>query len=320
MNIGVFLSTTSEKFEKRKYLESFYDGINSSNDTCFLTKSKDYIECDVAVIFGFYGINFGDIHHVRKNVYVEHTLKQNKKCIFIDADLLKHSGKHDQNTNTHVRLSYGSIFFDKAEHFNSNCDSVRWNMIRKEKGINLLDYRTHGDHILICLNSNPYFGKGWSAGKLNIYDWAKTTIKKIRKYSNKRILIRFHPNAKIDEQKTIPVKDFLHLDANLYFSGGIDLKNRHVISGTTLQEDCQNAWACVVHNTSASVIPIIQGVPVFTENKNCPVYNIANHNFADLAHPKLIDRTQWLNDISYCLWSYEEIKDGTLWKRWKNYL
>lgn len=319
MNVGVFLSTTSEKFEKRKYLEAFYDGINSSKDTCFLTKSKNYVDCDIAIIFGFYGINFGDIHHVRKNVYVEHTLKQNKKCIFIDADLFKHAGAKDQNINTHVRLSYGSIFFDQAEHFNQNCDSSRWNLIQEQKGIKLKKYRTQGDHILICLNSNPHFGKGWSAGKLDIYDWAKITIKKIRKYSNKRILIRFHPNAKPDEQKSIPIKDFLRIDPNLYFSGGIN-KDKHTILNTSLQDDCQNAWACIVHNTSASVIPVLEGIPVFTENKNCPVYNIANHKFSDLINPHLLDRTQWLNDTAYCLWSYEEIKDGILWNRWRSYL
>ena len=321
MNIGVFLSTTSEKFEKKKYLESFYEGINMwKKDTCFLTKSKEYVDCDIAIIFGFYGINLGDIHTTRKNIYLEHTVKRNKKCIFIDADLLKHSGKKDQTINTHVRISYDSIFFDKAKHFNANSDNTRWDIIRKQKGIDLLDYRTTGDHILVCLNSNPYFGKGWSAGKLNIYDWAKSTIQEIRQHTDMKIILRFHPNGKSEEQKVIPINDLINIGKNIFFSGGIEMKNRRIISNTSLQQDCQNAWACVVHNTSASVIPILYGVPVFTKNRGCPVYQIANHNLADLSNPKLIDRTQWLNDVAYCLWSYEEIKDGTLWQRWRAHL
>lgn len=320
MNIGVFLATTSDKFEKRKYLDAFYDGINNfSNDTCFLTKSKEYVDCDIAVIFGFYGINLGDIHHVRKNVFLEQT-KKNRKCIFIDADLFKHSGSKDQNINTHIRLSYGSVFFDEAEHFNHNCDPSRWNLIRNQKGIHLQDYRKTGDHILVCLNSNPYLGKGWSAGKLNIYSWAKNTVQEIRKHTDRKIIVRFHPNEKPEEQKNIPLNDFLKLTNNIHFSGGVDIKHKKVISNTSLKEDCQDAWACVVHNTSASVIPILSGIPVFTKDKNCPVYSISNHNLATINNPKLIDRTQWLYNTAYCLWSYEEIKDGTLWKRWRPYL
>ncbi len=102
-----------------------------------------------------------------------------------------------------------------------------------------------------------------------------------------------------------------------YFSGGVDSDHSKVIQRTSLDDDCNNAWACVVHNTSASTTPIINGIPVFTSETTCPVYKVANHSYKDLENPKLIDRTQWLNDTAYSLWHYDEIRTGALWRRFR---
>lgn len=321
MKVGVFLSTVSENPEKRKYLDGFYSGINRNRiDRCFLSKGNDYRECDLAIIFGFYGINMGNIHKARKHIYTEHTIKRKKNCIFVDADLFRFLGENTEDT-THVRVCYQSIFFDKSIHFNDNSDNSRWNLIKKRKGITVSDYREDGEHILICLNSNPYVGKGWSAGNVNIYDWAEKAIHEIRQETNRDIILRFHPNEKDEEQQKIPIKRFLLAGGpNTYFSGGVDVDHNNVIRKTSLQDDCKNAWACVVHNTSASTTPIINGIPVFTIEKTCPVYKIANHNLKHLNNPKLPDRTQWLNDTAYCLWNYHEIKSGIIWNRYRDYL
>ncbi len=319
MKVGIFLSTTSENKEKRKYLEAFGDGIkNKSQDRFFITTSTKYIECDLAVIFGFYGLSVGEVHKVRKNIYTEHTIKRKKNCVFIDADLFKFLGNQKPKENTHVRISYGSIFFDKALHFNENSNSRRWDLIKQEKEITLNPYRDNGEHILICLNSNPYVGKGWSAGNMDIYQWAEQTIKTIRSETNRPILLRFHPNAKEEEQKKIPIEKFITAASqDIKFSGGISLQNSLVINNTSLVNDCQNAWACIVYNTSASVTPIICGIPVFTELKNCPVYPIANHDLSKIENPILRSREQWLYDAAYSLWTYDEIKRGEVWKRFR---
>lgn len=322
MNIGIFLATASENNDKSKFLYGFDEGISIIGaDKHFITKSSIYKECDIAVIFGFYGVNLGEIHKIRKHIYTEHT-KRGKQCIFIDADLFRFSGsqKLQINSNVHVRLSFGSIFFNKALHFNENSDSTRWELLKNRKGIELLDYKSDGDYVLICLNSNPYIGKGWSAGDTDMYDWALSTIRKIRRYTDKDIVIRFHPNAKDSDQKNIPIQRFLDISANIKFSGGINIDNDNVINGTTLTDDCVNASACIVHSTSASVTPILCGVPVFTRNKNCPVYNIANHDILSITNPEKINREQWLFDTSYSLWNYEEIKSGIVWERFRKRL
>lgn len=320
MKVGIFLATTSENKEKKKYLDAFAEGIQNSGsrDQCFSTKSPGYKDCHVAVIFGFYGLNLGNVHKVRKSIYTEHTIKRKRNCIFIDADLFKNIGHNETKDTTHVRISYGSIFFDEAFHFNENSDQKRWNLIKKRKQIDLLDYRTDGEHVLICLNSNPHLGRGWSAGKTNIYNWAESTITEVRKHTDRKIIVRFHPNAKDEQQQKVPIEKFIQAAGeNIFFSGGIDVKSSLVMPNTTLVNDCVNAWACIAHNTSAVITPVVCGIPVFTSMPNCPIYPIANHKIKYINNPVLIDREQWLNDAAYCLWNYNEIKDGTVWKRFR---
>lgn len=318
MKVGIFFNTSSPNIEKKKYLDGFLEAAKYfKKDTFIPVTGNKYVDCDIAIVFGFYGVNMGELHKIRKLIYHQHT-KKGKKCIFIDADLFRFIGT---NENTHVRISYKSIFFNEAIHFNEVYDDQRWNLIKERKGITLSDYKTKGSHILICLNSNPYVGRGWSAGKTDIYDWAEKTIVDIRQYSEKPILLRFHPNTKEEDQKKIPLERFLKCaQNNIIFSGGVNSKSNLVIPNTSLIDDCQKAQVCVVHNTSASTTPIIYGVPVFTNDLNCPVYDIANHDLSKIEKPTFIPREDWLHKTSYCLWNYKEIKSGIVWERFRQRL
>ena len=80
-------------------------------------------------------------------------------------------------------------------------------------------------------------------------------------------------------------------------------------------DDCRNAHACVVYNSSASVICILNGIPVFTNRRDCPVYPIANKDINNLENPILYDRRQWLYDTSYSLWTKAEMELGIPWRR-----
>ena len=47
---------------------------------------------------------------------------------------------------------------------------------------------------------------------------------------------------------------------------------------------------------------------------------MANKNLNNIETPEYPDRTQWLNDLGYKLWSEKEIRDGTVFKRFKDKL
>ena len=47
---------------------------------------------------------------------------------------------------------------------------------------------------------------------------------------------------------------------------------------------------------------------------------VANINLNNLEDPVLHDRQKWLERISMCHWSFDELKDGTAWKFMRNYI
>jgi hypothetical protein len=47
---------------------------------------------------------------------------------------------------------------------------------------------------------------------------------------------------------------------------------------------------------------------------------VANTVLEDIENPKYPDRTQWVNDLGYKQWTVEEIRDGTVFKRFKSKL
>jgi len=321
MKVGIFLGTTGGK-SKLAYLHAFADGIKKYGDIAILHEGRKYISCDIALIFGFYGKNLGDLHKTRKLIFSKHT-NAGKKCIFLDADLLRFAGEiraeRADDPTQHLRVSYGSIYPGEAEYFNKNSDSKRWNLLASRKKINLRPYRKDGGHILICLNSSAKHGRGWSTHGRDIEPWLYKTIEEIRSITNRPIRIRFHPNAKDNVKKNRPWKR-LSKYGNITFSGGISAKTREVVPSTTLLQDCEGAWASVVYNTSASVIPVISGIPLFTNRKDCASYNVANHNLQNIESPTFPDRQQWLNNLAYSLWNISEMKSGTVWARFRGNL
>ena len=83
-----------------------------------------------------------------------------------------------------------------------------------------------------------------------------------------------------------------------------------------MQDDCKNAWGCAVYNTSASVIPILEGIPLFSSDRSCISYQVSNDNINSLINnPYMPDRTQWLSNIAYSIWNVKEMSDGIVWKR-----
>ncbi len=319
MKVGIFLNTTSGS-AKQEYMMKFAEGVKRSRDTPLYIRGNQYVDCDIALIFGFYCKNLNKTHLLRRKVYLEQS-KRNKKCIFIDADLFRFAGKIVANKSSdpshHVRLAYGSIYPGEAEYFNCDSPPDRWNLIRKRKKIDLLEWRKSGDHILICANSDPEYGSGWATRGVGMTKWLKKTVKEIRSITDRPIIIRYHPNAKEAVKKNRPWQSLTKYK-NIKFSGGIisnDKNSKFIIKNTSVKDDCINAHACVVYNTSASVISIINGIPVFTERLDCPVSQIANKKIKNIENPILYDRSQWLYNASYSIWTKEEMSRGLPWKR-----
>ena len=85
-------------------------------------------------------------------------------------------------------------------------------------------------------------------------------------------------------------------------------------------EALNNCHAFVTNNSTASVDSCVRGVPTFVTSDLALCWPVANTNLEDIENPKYPDRTQWVNDLGYKMWSIKEIRDGTVYKRFKSKL
>ena len=80
MKVGIFLKTTGPG-EKQRVLLDFAKGVEKVKSDQLLVSSKyEYADCDIAVIFGFFGKNRGNTQNFRKTIYDTHTARK-KHCI-----------------------------------------------------------------------------------------------------------------------------------------------------------------------------------------------------------------------------------------------
>lgn len=293
--------------EKVNLLRFFSDGIIKSKDKLIDINDYKYKPSDVAVIQGWIGFNAGSSPHLNlRNEIIQNQLKIKKNVLTADSNLFLYANTSNE-PHHYLRYSLNGVFPDFGIYFDKIVDPKRWQQISKDLNISLKDYRSNGNHILLCLQRNG----GWSMGSLNIQDWAIETIKTIRQYSDRPIIIRPHPGDKQSKEILMPG----HPKCKLPFS-----KNILLSSNKNLTEDLKNCWAAVNYNSSPVVGAAIEGVPIFVIDKlKSQCAEIAN-DLINIENPTLFDRQQWVERISMCHWKFEELSDGSAWIHMRNYL
>lgn len=321
MKIAIYLDTSSSPL-KSQVLRSFGKGIQKSKeDKVIYVKGRKLVQADIAVILGFFGTSQASVtdttHDIRKKIYYEQ-LRRKKNVIFIDRDFFCDIGKKVKNqTDPHhfFRVSYGSIYFNEGVHFNHILTPNRWEHIKALKEIPDTQRQKSTDNILICLN-NSEFGKGWATKRTKMLPWVESVIDEVRDYSDKDIIVRFHPKIKEHLQGKIPLSVFDKFD-NIYFTGGITNKDPRVLPKRSMNEDMLSAYCSIYYNSSASIVPALYGRPIITNQKSCPAYAVANHQIKNIENLKTFDTSQWLQTLSNCLWSTQEMESGLLWEKFR---
>jgi hypothetical protein len=187
-------------------------------------------------------------------------------------------------------------------------DTNRCKQVSKDLNISLKDYRTSGNHILLCLQRNG----GWSMGNTNIQDWTISTINKIRQYTDRPIIIRPHPGDK--QSKAILTPGNPH--CRLPFSNNITLSTNQSII-----DDLKNCWAAVNYNSSPVVGAAIEGVPIFVADKEkSQCAEIANADLAQIETPVLYERQRWVERLAMFHWNFDELKSGECWSHMRQYI
>tara|TARA_B110000503_G_scaffold124993_1_gene192112 strand:- start:100 stop:1041 length:942 start_codon:yes stop_codon:yes gene_type:complete len=294
--------------EKINIIYNFIQGVQKVGlDEGYVHSSSRIVDCDVAVIQGWQHERGKTAPHLAlRQQIIDTQYKRQKYVITGDSNLFLYAN-NSNSPHHYLRYSFNGIFPNTGIYCDDNPDPKRWQQIQRDTGIQLQDYKTKGKNIVLCVQRNG----GWSMGTLDVQDWIIDTVKRIRKHSDRTIVIRSHPGDKKAQQ---------------YFTGRFNrisnLPNVKLSEfGTPLEVDLNKAWAVVNHNSSSIVGPIIQGYHAFcTDPEKSQCAEVTHHNFQDIETPKEFDRQQWLERISMFHWKFSELEDGTAWRHMRNYV
>lgn len=211
------------------------------------------------------------------------------------------------------RFSWWSYFYDEGEYNADNSPPDRWYKIQDEQKIDVKDWRQPGDSILLLLQRPGDSSLKNLLKKHGTYDaFLLHTLKEIRKYTDRKIIVRLHP-ARVDRQLEIiercQLKNF-ELSQN---NKGAGLLN----GGDGLYEDFERAWAVVGFNTNALTESACEGIPTFSLCNSSMAWPVSNKSLSKLEKPDVFNRDQWLYNLAYCQWRTDEIEKGLPWHHLK---
>jgi hypothetical protein len=125
--------------------------------------------------------------------------------------------------------------------------------------------------------------------------WLTETARKIRRHSDKPIVIRPHPRQRI---ANIP---------------GCVIESPRPIPGTYDSFDydqcLKTTWAVINHNSGPGTQAILNGVPAFVGASSLAA-PVGNADIADIENPLRPDRTQWIEQLAHTEWTIPEIESG----------
>lgn len=155
-------------------------------------------------------------------------------------------------------------------------------------GLTLTPWRTTGDHIVIALQRQD--SEQW-AGLPSTQTWVNDVCNRLKRYTDRPIVVRSHPR-----QKIIPTAISPNKIANSYDCFDFD-------------QSLENAWAVINWSSGPGPQSIINGVPAFV-GPDSLASPIATFNLSEIENPALPDRSSWLNMISHSEWTLNEIASG----------
>lgn len=311
MKVVAYLSClppSNKNVEKGQILTRFARGVQVAGDEAVLHTGTNIIDCDVALSVGWVHENSKTTPHLmlRRHI-VEHQLRTNNKVLLADSSLFLY--KDNTNPHHYLRYSFNGVFPTTGIYCDNTPDPARWSKVSNMLGISVKDYRTNGNHILLCLQRNG----GWSMNGFDVVDWTVSIINQLRQHTDREIVIRAHPGDKGAADYLSPAKLMKRL--------GPQVNVRLSVPGMSLIDDLRDCWAVVNHNSSPTVGAAIEGYPVFvTDPARSQCQEIANTALSDIENPVLFERQNWVNRLAMFHWNFNEIANGECWNHMRKFI
>jgi hypothetical protein len=293
----------NNKNQEKKDLHVLFDqGVKTIGDESFLMHGTQIMDCDVALLQGWVHEGSKNAPHLRlRQGVIDHQRNTGKHVLIADSNLFLYTDK--DNPLHYLRYSFDGVFPTTGIYFDRTVDPSRWQQIKRDHKIDIKDWKTDGEYILICTQRNG----GWSMGSFAVTSWLDMIIREIRRYTDRPIVVRGHPG---DRNTAIYLKDY---DPRYTLS-----KNPSIL------DDFKNAKAVITYNSSPGVAAAIEGIPVFVTDdmaQNSQAYAVANTNLSMIENPIMTNNRQaWIEKICMSHWNFEELRSGKAWAHFKQYV
>jgi len=244
--------------------------------------------------------------------YYKYILDSGKPYLCTEASIFRKNMVAPGNPKAYHRWSWFSYFRDEGDYNNDNCPNDRWLRIQKEQRIEIKDWKTSGDNILVILQRPGDSSLKNLLKKYTTYEnFLTSVVNEIRSNTDRTIRFRMHPFRQTEQLTIINKLNLpnIEISTNMQGSGGAGGGQ----GGEGLLQDFKDAKVVVGFNSNALTESVCEGVPTFSICPSSMAWECSNKNLSSIEHPITFDRTQWLSNLGYCQWTEEEIAKGDPW-------
>ena len=326
MKVEIFRRTVKDRRRGASWdlLKHMATGIKACGDKPIIVNEnkvgpwdKDEMEptAPIGCMFGYGGSN--QMHHTkgRRRDLVERAKKKGIYIITFDGGVLSSFGNTITDPNHHWRVALYSPM-NNGNFLSDNSPPDRWEKMKKIWNINYAPWQKSepDDPILFVLQPQD----NWSMNELDPIKWFNDVYKKIRPLTKRKFIVRPHPNhvAAMENRINEFHKDGVQVVIGQKFFKGDEKKHYRF----NYQEALNNCHAVVTHNSTACIDSCVRGVPTFVTSDLALAWPVANKDLSKIESPEYPERDQWVYDLGYKQWTEQEIKDGTVFKRFKQRL
>jgi len=268
-------------------------------------------------------INIRHTNHIKepfREPFYDFIEQSGKPSIVFESQVFRQNLVDDFYKN-HYRFSWNSFLWNESNFGPMGNPPDRWLKLKKERNIQIRPWKNkRGDYILVILQHVidtslvrmiEHYG--------SYYNWFHDCLTQIRRYTDLPIVVRPHPKHGMYKEffDAYLIPEAFDLFPNVYWSSNQGSEGLN--GGKFLEKDLHDAHAVVGWTSNALTEAACYGIPVYPMSAGAMVTPVCPHPFSEINKVKdWPDRQQWLNDLAYCQWTYDEIKDGTAWNHIKN--
>lgn len=263
---------------------------------------EKFSKCDLAVMFGSWKPERSNIHHIVRSSIVD----SGTPFICIETPLL---GRKVFKPNEYQRVGING-FLNRAAYWGKDIDYPGDRLAKL--GINFKGWKKNrGDKIVIAMQ----LAGDASLRHNDINQWCEQTVDTLRSVTERPIEIRTHPG--------ISAKGWSNheeLFRKFAFAGYKDIR---FVNGRDVpwEEQILNAHCVVAYTSGLSIDAVLNGIPVIACDEGNFAWNISERKISNVERVKMVapeEVQQWLQNLSYCQWTPEEMESGQVWDHLKS--